>query len=432
MELFDDEKRDSLEFLKLVNLRKGWILTIFILAIGSALAITFFLPKKYLSYGNIIPSALSKTEDLSLSPKAGMQLDADRLVEVLSSQRMRDTLINHLNLAEKFEMDTSEEGWRDKLNLKIIKTLQFERTRNLSIAITATTGNPEFSAQLVNTAIDNVDKIRAAMARQQLQASVNSHEKIYLQKEEELFNILDSISYYQHTGSGEILNKIQTEVNEIRTKREATRKALSDYRNSYGFFDLNKHLDLLQEKHEEANLAWLKENATYELLSGKLSPNDTAVLFSEARRNAADQQRKDLEKRLQALKGIQKDYQALAQQHQLETELLNSASKRYEELMQSTNPEMSSMAYKVWLDKYENEKARLNHLKMNWEKAAAFYEIPLPSTFVLDRAQASTLPVAPSYVQNALLGALLALIISLASLTIEQRFRKLKSVQPSE
>ncbi len=138
------------------------------IAIAVSIIITFFIPNEYRSYGIIYPPSNNSLENSVENPNFGYDLEADRIIQLLQSQSIKDSVTNKFKLYTYFEIDTTELDARDQLTKKFLKAITFERTNYMSVAISARTKDSELSANIVNYIIDKVNELREKIYKQNL------------------------------------------------------------------------------------------------------------------------------------------------------------------------------------------------------------------------------------------------------------------------
>jgi capsular polysaccharide biosynthesis protein len=138
------------------------------IAILVSIIITLFIPNEYRSFGIIYPPSNNSLENSVENPSFGYDLEADRIIQILQSQSIKDSVTTKFNLYTYFEIDTTELDARDQLAKQFSKAIAFERTNYMSVAISARTKNPELSANIVNYIIDKVNELREKIYKQNL------------------------------------------------------------------------------------------------------------------------------------------------------------------------------------------------------------------------------------------------------------------------
>jgi capsular polysaccharide biosynthesis protein len=124
----------------------------------------------------VFPTASNSIESNIDNPNFGYDVEADRLLQILQSTEIRDSVVKKFNLTAHFGIDINDIDWMDKLNKKYKKYIEFVRTPYMSIEITAQTSSPEMSADLVNFITKVVDKVRDRIYKQNVYYAVEALE----------------------------------------------------------------------------------------------------------------------------------------------------------------------------------------------------------------------------------------------------------------
>ena len=99
-------------------------------------------------------------KDVVNNPVFGYELHADRLTQLLQSQRMQEMVVNTFDLISYYEIDTSQVGSKNTLQKKYSDDFTFNRTKYLSVEISAEMNDPVLAADIVNSMISYIDTIR--------------------------------------------------------------------------------------------------------------------------------------------------------------------------------------------------------------------------------------------------------------------------------
>ncbi len=194
MDLFKDEKIDTIEFLRLVYQKRWVIVTATLAAFALSILVTYFIPPKFYSYGTIFPPYSNSLEEVLERPDFGFDMQADRLMQILESKVMRDSIINEFNLIEYYKLDTTHLDWKFKLDKKYIRDINFSRSKYMSIVISAKMKSPELSANIVNRIIDIIDDLREQIFRENFQEQLSTVENDYTTQREWVDKLLDSLN----------------------------------------------------------------------------------------------------------------------------------------------------------------------------------------------------------------------------------------------
>lgn len=193
MSLFEEEKKDTTEVVRfIVQHRKILLIALVAGGIISGV-ISGFLPKKYRSTAIVYPPSTYMREQLISNPTFGHELEVEYLLQLLESAPIRDSVIQQFELINYYEVDTTQQSWRNELTLKYIKDITFSRSKYLSVVIEATTKNPELSAQIVNYILDVVNKQKKNVYSGNVQREFNFFKERYLKSKERPAEIINRI-----------------------------------------------------------------------------------------------------------------------------------------------------------------------------------------------------------------------------------------------
>jgi len=151
------------QFLK--RYRMPLVLVSFACAVISAV-ISLMIPKEYESTAVVFPPA-SLSLDLSTeNPNFGYDIEADRLLQILQSKEIRDSVISRFNLADYYEINRDAKDWLSRTDKAYRRDVEFKRSTFMSIVITCQTKDPELSANIVNYILEMADKVRENIYKQ--------------------------------------------------------------------------------------------------------------------------------------------------------------------------------------------------------------------------------------------------------------------------
>jgi len=153
----------------------------------------YLIPKKYLSTAIVYPYNSHTKDQIISNPQFGYEVETEQLLQLLESKSMRDRTVEKFNLAEYYEMDTTQPGWRSKLDLKYIKDVSFFRSKYLSVVINVTTKVPELSAEIANFQVEEVNRYREDVFRENRSKEFMQLEEKYFALTERKKNLEDSI-----------------------------------------------------------------------------------------------------------------------------------------------------------------------------------------------------------------------------------------------
>ncbi|MFZ4796076.1 MAG: Wzz/FepE/Etk N-terminal domain-containing protein [Bacteroidia bacterium] len=182
-------KNDLLKIIKFIFVNHKIYIKSVLFALVLAVIVTFLLPKKFRSTGIIFPTYSNSLEETYNNPMFGYDVEADRILQLLQSQEIQDSINAKFDLVSYYELDTLDERWRDELRREFFANINYSKTPFMSIEISARTKDPQLSANIVNAIIGLIDPIRNRILKQNIIVAHNSISKEYhIQK-----NNLDSL-----------------------------------------------------------------------------------------------------------------------------------------------------------------------------------------------------------------------------------------------
>lgn len=155
-----------------------------------AFVATMFMKERYRAKASFfIPYdiSLEKTVD---DPKLGYDTEADRMLQILNSEKLKDSVVKKFDLVTYFKIDTSEYIWPQKLTNKYRQRIFANRTNIMSIVIEAETYDPKFSARIVNYIVECSGRMRQEMYRVNTRLAEEAFRKEYVAKQQ----VVDSLA----------------------------------------------------------------------------------------------------------------------------------------------------------------------------------------------------------------------------------------------
>jgi uncharacterized protein involved in exopolysaccharide biosynthesis len=189
-----NEKKESIDSIRFfIRHYRIFLITVLGSAIMAAV-VTFFIPKEYLAYAVVFPAASNSLETTVDSPIFGYDVEADRLIQVLQSKEMFDSIIKKYDLINYYDLDITDESWPDKLREHYSKDVIYKRNISMSVEISAQTKDPELSANIVNSILGNVNSIREKLMKKNLIAARDFYQKEHNQKKTLVDSLVAKIS----------------------------------------------------------------------------------------------------------------------------------------------------------------------------------------------------------------------------------------------
>lgn len=180
MEGSEYHRTDGLALFRIIYMNRKLVASFVIFATIATLIVSLFIPKEYTSSATVFATETNSLDDAIRNPQFGYDVEADRLIQMLNSRGIRDSIIQKFALIEYYKADTTVPDWYYRLCRKYSKDITCAKTVYMSVVISARTKNPRMSAEIVNTIIGEVNRSRERLLKQNVYQAIASLEQEYL------------------------------------------------------------------------------------------------------------------------------------------------------------------------------------------------------------------------------------------------------------
>ena len=230
--------------------RKTLIILTTVVFITSVI-VSLILTPLYLSTAIVFPTASSNvsfSEQRNVkagSMDFGEEDQAEQLVQILSSSRIRDKIVSNYDLLNHYEIDLEDENKNFKLNEEYSDHFSFTRTKFGSIRIDVLDKDPILAAKMANEIIDLIDTVKNEMIRERtrpaFEISIRKMKQLEQNKEIVLARI-DSLSLRGVVSTVIRSNLFQALVDSKNAEEKQQIKSQIDVNLKYGsLFDALEH-----------------------------------------------------------------------------------------------------------------------------------------------------------------------------------------------
>ena len=283
-----ENEPDGLHVIRFLFRYRKIYLFILLLSILGGIVISVLMKPKYNSFGILFPAQNQSIESVVDNPVFGYDVEADRLLQVLHSEEVIDSCAAKFDLYTVLDVNANEPGARDHMKEKFNQAVSFSRSQYVSIVISATTTDPQLSADLVNYIIDLSDGIRNRLYKKNLFIVYQSLEKEYKERQGYLDLLTDSVTTLRSTTNIEVLTTMNNQVvlKSNSTTSSSAQTNLERLLNNYMFEQ--SRLNDLAERYRKAKTqyerpathAFVLQNAQPSFR--KISPNYLANILISA------------------------------------------------------------------------------------------------------------------------------------------------------
>ena len=169
-----DQNFNSEELLTFLFRKWKLLLIITAVAFVSSIAVSLMLPKYYKATATVFPTRSNSVDFTGTARNSvvefGDEADAERLLQVLISPEIRDSLTLKYDLYDHYDIDSTESQARAKFQKAYEGNVKFNRTRYNSITIDVFDKDPVIAADMANDIVRLVDTVMNRMIRERSKA----------------------------------------------------------------------------------------------------------------------------------------------------------------------------------------------------------------------------------------------------------------------
>ena len=239
--------------------------------------VSLLITPLFLSTAIVFPAASSNvsfSEQRNVKAAAmdfGEEEQAEQLVQILQSSRIRDKVISKFKLLEHYEIAANDKNKYYKLNNEYISHFDFTRTRYGSIQIDVLDRDSELAAKMANSIVDLIDTVKNDMIRERTKPAfeINKRKMVQmLQDRDSVLNLLDSLSAKGVASMEVRSNLFQALVDSKSPGEKSDIKAKLAVNTLYG-----AHYDALEQMRDEMILKLEDFRVSYEQAESDANAN---------------------------------------------------------------------------------------------------------------------------------------------------------------
>ena len=169
----------------------------------ASLIISFFITPLYLSTAVVFPAATStvsfseQRNAKASSMDFGEEEQAEQLVQILQSSKIRDKIVHQFDLMNHYEIKPTDANKNYLLGIAYSDHISFTRTRYGSIQIDVLDKDPKLAAIIANKIVDLIDTVKNEMVKERTLPAyeINKRKKdLIMQDLHIIMTKLDSLS----------------------------------------------------------------------------------------------------------------------------------------------------------------------------------------------------------------------------------------------
>lgn len=414
---------DLLPLTAIVWHRKWWLLLFVIAGAGLAYAFSASVTPLYESNVVMYPSSSNSREKMLEDLSFGHEVQAERLMQLLNSTTLLDSLESRFQLATHYGIDKSAVDWYDQLYRMARKRITFHKNKYVSVTISVVDADPESCAEMANEAARLVNVINANIVKEAARASLEIVEKEYMRRQNMVRFLGDSISAIERSTINANQSELAAEIDLHRRRSAGLRDSLDRIRRDYGIFDFGGQITILNQHLTDARANLLEQQGILDVLGKRGNVPDSTIARHEGRLAGARNRVESFEREIARLNGVNKRYSSLSDQLRNESELLLSAELSMQELRFAPDPKLESHRFERMEDDFRWDQLQTQELHTKYQRALSNYLEPVPVAIVVSTGRISHQKIYPHTLTNIAFGAIGCLFAGVLLFTVIDRRR---------
>lgn len=228
-----------------------------------------FYPTTVNSIGNAMFTDLNKREADVLA--FGEEEEAENALQILKSDKLSSRIIKNFDLMKHYDIDPNGKFPRTKLQEKMKKNIQFNRTRYLSVSIQVLDEDPAMAATLANGIAASYDSVKTEIQQDVAREAFLIIEEEFKNKEKEVWDLKVGLQKLGEKGILDIEKQAQSiseslyaarargnnsvQIRELIAEKDTLAKYGSEYTNLYETLILElEELSELRKRYKKAKV----------------------------------------------------------------------------------------------------------------------------------------------------------------------------------
>ncbi len=202
----------------------------------------FFITPKFKSSVVLIPTSTNSISKALLGDNQGYKQDllqfgeeedAEQLLQILNSSKIRDRVIEKYNLMKHYEIEKDSKYKRTALNKEYKSNIKYRRTENMAVEITVMDANPDTAALIANDIAALLDSLKIGMQKERAYRGYEIVKQEYenmrndIQFKEDSLTKLRELGVHDYETQAEMINR-QLAIEIAKNANSSAVKALDD------------------------------------------------------------------------------------------------------------------------------------------------------------------------------------------------------------
>lgn len=200
------------------------LIVVFIIAVLASLLFSspWFITPKYKSTVIMFPVATNSVSKVLISQSAAVKEDilgfgeeeqAEQMLQILNSNKIRDKVIEKFNLMEHYGIDPGSNYKMTRLIKEYESNVTFRRTEYMAVKVSVLDKDPVMAASMANTIAELMDSAKNQMQKARAKMALAIVQREYQELEAEIQQIVDSLKWigkkgvHDYESQSEVLNQ---------------------------------------------------------------------------------------------------------------------------------------------------------------------------------------------------------------------------------
>lgn len=406
--------------------RRRWLLMISSL-IGAIVAYTatLFMQPKYESSVTLYAANTNSAAKIINDQEFGWDVDSDRLIQVLKSNRIRDSIVKKFSLVQYYKIDTNLRDWHHRLNERYRGNVDFNRTVYMSVKIVVRDKDPGLAARIANELAQLADKVRADIVKKNVYRAMKARKENYYEKLAHVNKLTDSLIRFKALNAGRGVEKLQSKFRLKQKIVKDLRNKIQNIREKYEVHNFNQQVDLYRELLTRARAKHYREKGKLRLYRKRLPKTDSLRIITRGNVEGTKEEIERLESQLNKMVTMSQTFNSYQEELKFQTLMMRQYQKRIKNIIASYEPGVHHVLRERLENRYRSELETLTRLKNKYEDALQRYEAPVPESYLISKAEPSYNKVAPLTWLYVLLGAVLLPLLVASVMLIQNGIREM-------
>lgn len=393
-----------LPVLEIIKRRYLYLLALAAVGLVSAYIFSILVTPLYESSVSMYPSNSNSREKQLEEFSFGHEIHAERLMQLLTSNIILDSLEANLHMAAHYNIDKSQPDWYDHLLRITHDRIFISKNKYVSVGISVVDADPVFCATVANEMARLVNVVNATIVKEAARANLDVVEKEYARRRRQVLSMNDSIMGVENSTADATLSRFRNQASAHQARVQTLRDSLDRLRQQYNIFDFGYQINVLNEKLSLAKDNYLQETGMLDVFQKDAKVPDSLISKHLAMQAGAKLRYDSFAIELDRLSRINKRYNDLEYQLEMEASLQSSALEGLQDYEMMVDPNLESRRINRMENDYHWDQLQTQELSAKYQKALSNYLDPVPAAIVVSAGKVSHQKIYPHTLVNLALG----------------------------